>query len=320
MSKNTAQKDFLEDYEKSLDTLEDIQRLSEFSLSPLISRIYFHLSEMKRKAEAERLTLVNPYETINKVLDEKFENIIHEYFGNKLKFKNYDYQKSIDKIDLKKWNLILEVIPEFLSIVSLFNYHGQVDISLDNRAIEVSGLILEDGQVEHNRKFIYLLTRKLLSLKTLLVFKLNKTERTGLFKLDLKLDLSYDEESVYEVKFHTGDFETLSIGFPNLFCDYQSSSEQIVHSGEHNIIEIYNDLTIDHKFGMPDFSSLESSTKEILHFPFIFRPVSIILPISGSQVKDSVFRNKSKNFEDDYKEQDVSNYFQKFDFFSLFKI
>jgi len=217
MSKNTAQKDFLEDYEKSLDTLEDLQRLSEFSLSPLISRVYFHLSEMKRKAEAERLTLINPYETINKVLDEKFENIVRDYFGNRLKFKSYEYQKFIEKIDLKKWNLILEVIPEFLSIVSLFNYHGPVEIGLDSHSIKVSGLILEDGQVEHNRKFIYLLTRKLLSLKTLLVFKLNQSERTGLFKLDLKLDLSYDEDYVYQVKFHTHEFETLSIGFPNLF-------------------------------------------------------------------------------------------------------
>ena len=40
------------DFEKGLEALEDIQLLSEFSVSPIVSHAYFHLSEMKRKADA----------------------------------------------------------------------------------------------------------------------------------------------------------------------------------------------------------------------------------------------------------------------------
>ena len=75
------------DFDKSLSTLEDIQLLSEFSLSPLIGRAYFHLSEMKRKADEVNLGLVANYDAVAKVLDEKFESIFTDFFSNKSKFK-----------------------------------------------------------------------------------------------------------------------------------------------------------------------------------------------------------------------------------------
>ena len=73
-------KSYQEDYESSLKTLEDIQYLSEFSISPLIGRAYFHLSEMKRKADALRLGQVAGFDSVSKVLDQKLEEIFSEFF------------------------------------------------------------------------------------------------------------------------------------------------------------------------------------------------------------------------------------------------
>ncbi|MBP9679864.1 MAG: hypothetical protein KBD76_00545 [Bacteriovorax sp.] len=313
------QKTLQDDYELGLSTLEDIQLLSEFSLSPLIGRAYFHLSEMKRKADATALGQVAHFDLVSRVLDEKFESIFTEFFSNKSKFKFFQYQKETSKIDLKKWNLILEIIPEVLSVVSLFNYHGQINAKLDDNRLLVSGMILEDGHLQMNRKFIYVVTRKLLRQKVLLTFNLEKTAKPGLFKLDLKVDISHDDSLVYKVSFKVGSKENYFVGFSNIFCHYRSLLENVKSVGEHNVIEVGSDLSVKHIFGIPDLTRLESANKEILHFPFLFRPVSIILPMKGYLATEAYSRSlASTNDSEQMREQDVSTYYRTIDFFSLF--
>lgn len=319
MEKRTHQTTYHDDFEKSLSTLEDIQLLSEFSLSPLIGRAYFHLSEMKRKADANSLGQVAHYDAVSKVLDEKFESIFTDFFSNKSKFKNFEYYKSTSKIDLKKWNLILEIIPEVLSVISLFNYHGSIEARLDDSRLLISGMILEDGHLQMNRKFIYVVTRKLLRQKVLLTFNLEKTARTGLFKLDLKVDISHDDSLVYKVNFKLGPKENYYVGFSNIFCHYRALLEDVKSVGEHNVIEVGSDLSVKHFMGVPDLTRLESANKEILHFSFLFRPVSIILPMKGNLSTDAFSRSLSNSQDSEQmREQDVSTYYRTIDFFSLF--
>jgi hypothetical protein len=310
MERRQPETTYHDDFEKSLSTLEDIQMLSEFSLSPLIGRAYYYLSEMKRKADENSNGPVRNYDLVSKVLDEKLENIFSEFFSNKAKFKSFEYYKSTSKIDLKKWNLILEIVPEVLSVVSLFNYHGAVEARLDDSRLLVSGMILEEGQLQMNRKFIYVVTRRLLRQKVLLTFNLEKTSRAGLFRLDLKVDISHDESLIYKVKFNVGPKENYYVGFSNIFCHYRALLERVKAVGEHNVIEVGNDLSVKSIMGVPDLSRLESANKEILHFPFLFRPVSIILPVKGNLSTDSFSRTLG--------EQDVSTYYRTIDFFSLF--
>lgn len=323
MAKHSLKHDhnYQADFDKSLSTLEDIQLLSEFSLSPLIGRAYFHLSEMKRKADEVNMGLVYQYDAVSKVLDEKFESIFTDFFSNKSKFKKFDYYKSTSRIDLKKWNLILESIPEILSVVSLFNYHGSVEARLDDSRLIVSGMILEDGQLEMNRKLIYVVTRKLLRQKILLTFNLEKTARAGLFKLDLKVDISHDDSLVYKVNFKVSPKENYFVGFSNIFCHYRALLQDVKKVGEHNVIEVMSDLSVRHKFEIPDLTRLDSANKEILHFPFLFRPVSIILPMKGNLSTDAFSRSLASSQDDNYtREQDVSTHYRTIDFFSLFAV
>ena len=85
-------KDYQNDYDKSLSTLEDIQMLSEFSVSPLVSHAYFYLSEMKRKADALSDGQILQYNQVGMVLDEKMTSIIANFFGNKSRFKDFSYK------------------------------------------------------------------------------------------------------------------------------------------------------------------------------------------------------------------------------------
>lgn len=305
------------DFEKSLEALEDIQLLSEFSVSPIVSHAYFHLTEMKRKADAISSGQVSHYDLVGKVLDEKMTSIVNEFFGNPSRFKEFDFYKNTKKIDLKKWNLVLETIPEILSLVTLFNYHGKADVRFDENKFSVTGLIREDGNIERSRKLIYVITRKLLRAKVLLTFNLERTARAGLFKLVLQADLSHDESLVYRVHFKVNKSEQYMVGFSNVFCQYRSSLDEVKQVGDHNIVEIGHDLSVKHYVGLPELTRIESANKEILHFPFLFRPLSIILPVKGNLVTASF----SRSLDDENKrKQDVSKYYRTIDFFSLFNL
>ena len=312
-----TEKSYQLDFERSLSTLEDIQMLSEFSVSPLVSHAYFYLSEMKRKADAQAGGEISKFDQVGVVLDEKLASIIDGFFGNKAKFKDYSYQKQTNKIDLKKWNLVLETIPEILSVVTLFNYHGQVDVRFDEGRFMITGLILEDGNLERSRKLIYVLTRKLLRAKVLLTFNLEQTAKTGLFKLVLKADLSHDDSLVYRVHFKVDKDQHYMVGFSNIFCQYRAQMTDVRQVGEHTIIEINSDLSMKHYMGIPELTRIESANKEILHFPFLFRPVSIILPVKGNLVTQAF----SHSLDDEKtRKQDVSKHFRTIDFFSLFNL
>lgn len=305
------------DFEKGLSTLEDIQMLSEFTVSPLVSHAYFYLSELKRKADAISSGQVSHFDQVGKVLDEKLTSIVEGFFGNKTRFKDYAFYKNTQKIDLKKWNLILNTIPEILSLVTLFNYHGNVDVRFDVSRLLVSGLILENGNLERSRKLIYVITRKLLRKKVLLTFNLEKTASSGLFKLDLKADLSHDESLFYCVNFKVTKSEHYLVGFSNVFTQYRAHLDDLKAVGEHNVVDIGSDLSVRYCMGVPELTRLESANKEILHFPFLFRPLSIILPMKGNLVTEAF----SRSLDDENKrKQDVSKYFRTIDFFSLFNL
>ena len=97
--------------------------------------------------------------------------------------------------------------------------------------------------------------------------------------------------------------------------------DDIKKIGEHNVIEVMNDLSVKHFFGIPDLTRLDSANKEILHFSFLFRPVSIILPMKGNLSTDSYSRSLATSQEDNYsREHDVSIHYRTIDFFSLFNL
>jgi hypothetical protein len=308
---------YRENFEKGLETLEDIQYLSSFSLAPLLGCAYFHLSEMKRKADAANFGIAAHYEAVSQVLDEKMASILDDFFINKSKFKGLNYTKSTAKIDLRKWNLILENLPEILSIVSVLSFHGIMDVDLSENNMVISGTILEDSQLEINRKYIYLITRKLLRKKILLTFKGEKTVRTGLFKLTLNIDISHDDNLIYRLPFKPTPDRNYLVGFSNVLANYRVQFEQIAKIGEHQIIEVNNELDVKTYRGIPNLSRMESANKEILHFSFLFRPISLILPMRGTLLLGDLSHESKANEEEDNK-HDVSCSYRTIDFFSLF--
>jgi hypothetical protein len=107
------------------------------------------------------------------------------------------------------------------------------------------------------------------------------------------------------------------VGFSNIFSRYNCEIEDLKTIGSHNIIEIGNDLSVKHSVGLLELDDTLMATKDILHFPFIFRPLSIILPVKGSVVTTNFLNSQE---DEDKRKHDVSKYFRTIDFFSLFNL
>lgn len=301
------------DFKNALSALEDIQILSDYSLTPLISNAYFYLTELKRKADLSGKSSEDKIQCdlIEKLLKEKLSNIVYEFFGNKNKFKSYQYVDEADGLDIRKWNLVLENIPEFLTVVSMFSYHGLIDINLSNCSLKVSGVILNSSHIEISRKLIYAITRKLLRNKLILTYKLTQISSQSPYRLELNLDFSHDKSFIYKIpidKTKCGGSGELALGLADNLFRYKISKEKAIKLEEHHVFEIYSTLNTSFNIRKIDGYDPDINKKDIIHFPFIFRPFSIILPVKGS-LED--FRMGK---------QDVSNNYEFVDFFSFFDI
>ena len=310
---NTHTLNYKKDYDKGLDTLMDIQQLSDQSMTKVLEQAFFYFSEIKRKADVISINNISKYESLRSTLKNHFNNILIEHFSNKKKYKGFNLVENFQELDLDSWNSLLALLPDVMGVVDLINYHGGVDINLSSSELKFSGFVLENNHLEMNRRLIYSLTRSLMNQEVLLTFKITDSEKKGLKKLEITADYS---------KFNSLDYcfdisengNIFKVKLSGIVSKYILSKADFDKIGEHTIYEILSNGDI--KKRVLDQETIDYSSKEILHFSFLFRPISIILPMKGSFQNSSAIAHLDDVIS--MSEQDVFKKSRKINFFSLF--
>lgn len=294
--------------------LEDIQMLSSFGVGPVLSRALFHLLELKRVA-LEATHNEDGYNEIKQVVLQKIHQIIEDYFSANAKFKGYHLNHVSENYSLAKLNLILNILPEVLTALSFFSFMGGVNIHLSSGRIVFSGIILEDKNIVLSRKFFYLLHQKLLHLNVLMTFNVDQQKRSGLLNFELTIDYSFDENYVYaiEVRDQVGQ---VTLAFPNIFHSYLSAKDSVLMRGQHKVVKINSDLSHQVLDSIPSTQQHGIGREEIVHLPFLFCPLSIILPVGGKLVPKSLIENQGDTGSGS-QGQSKSHRYYYIDFFSL---
>ena len=305
------------EFEQGMQTLEDIQALSDFSLSPLVDRAAFHFSEIHRKAEFSFENL-NSYSKVQSFLEKTIDNLLTHYILRDVVTHQVLLQKKYDDMSLESWNKLLEVLPTSLHILNIFKFIGTQNIQICNEGISVRGLIKTDDTITRYREVVYRASRKLLEHKSILTYKIEELEDERLCWLELKVDMDHSEKWSYNVDF--SESLGMTLGFSSIFHKYKINSTQALELPRHLVIEISPELEILKYYKVPDHYAWDCKGKEILHFSFLFRPVSIIIPKTGFLER----RPSNANFEDTgsgLEEQEVKNQikstYRYIDFFSL---
>ncbi|TNF01023.1 MAG: hypothetical protein EP326_05415 [Deltaproteobacteria bacterium] len=308
------------DYQKGKEVLEDLRYLGDSSLAPLISRAHHHLFEIRRKAE-DNLKDPGLYGNVNDLLNHHVENMIHLYFKKNPNLSTINLNLESGNWSLYDWNRFIELIPTILAVSSQFNFSNSVAFYQVGKNFYMTGAISLESDIAEKRRSIYGLFRKLVSKRVLMTYELNNSVEEDLVLCTLKFNLSHRNDVVYYVP--GGNGAILDLAFSNLFSDYIVDDYSSLHKLKHTTLRIHPNFEVERMDGIPDNLFNENPECELLHFPFIFHPVSLIIPNQGylkglddyyedNEVPGTEF-NQGKNME----VQSLSRPFHYIDFFDL---
>jgi hypothetical protein len=310
-------KDLHQDFVSGMQALEDIQTLGDNHLNPLVDQAAFHIGEIHRKAELSFENL-NQFSEVKNFLEKTIDQLLTNYTLKDLGAHQVLFQKKYESMSLENWNKLLTVLPTSLHIVSVFKFVGTQNIQLSDKGISFRGLIKTDQNITKFRELVYKASRKLLKEKAILTYKIENLDDERMCWLELKVDTSHDENLSFCVDLTEN--LNLWLGFSNIFDKYKISGEQASMLPRHLVIEISEDLDIQKHYRVPDRFTGTIKDKEMLHFSFLFRPVSIIIPKKGRVMnKSTLLKNKDtgSGLEQQEVENRSNNSFRYIDFFSL---
>jgi hypothetical protein len=259
-------------FRKGIEVLNDLTELGDLSLFPLINHARYRMVELKEKSE----TLVNDlsvFKNIQNFINDSIVNMIHDYFLDKTYAQNITINfKENEGIGLKCYEKIVGLLPDFLTIINHLKAREEINFIVDNFGIRAKFCLDPENNMLEKREQIYALTRKALEDKCLITYFITTNEQVELF-----LNTSHSEQQLYG--YDLNQTSQVYLTFTNVFEQYVcSNSYPNEIFSEHLCIEIDENLKVNKK--VKRIKNIEKE-KEILHFNFLFRPISLIIPKRG---------------------------------------
>ncbi len=312
--------------DSGIEALEDLYKLGDSNISPILDRLHFHFSEVYREA-TETQKLSHSHSHIVEWLEKRVDDYVKTFYDSLNCHCEFKYIKNIENLSLESWNNLFEVFPKFISLATLFYQSGNVTLSVVDGACRLRCELNPDELIS-KREETYRLYRFFFSKHCLLTYKIIESDH----KIEIEFELNTQEQvkdKKYNLAYDIGP--EFVLGLPDGFSRYKQSLSdflEIANKGKHPIFIINEDLTlietdhVSHEFFGKDWNG------EILHFAFLFRPISFIISSKGKRIFKSRFHeNKTgcliSNSKFENKEgQDVvesrSKQYKNFDFFSIF--
>lgn len=268
---------FNESIHSGKSSLSDLRSLVDSQFIPLVDQADHCLNQLRLEMISLQSPTFNQHVKIQSILQQKINDILEQFILNQQDIKAVNVSWFNDGSTIGSWNSLMESFDTFLKTISMFNYQGTVKIEFHESTIIFHG---QTGTTDFDsgfRKEIYAITRKLFSEKKLLTYGITEDEH-----LMIKLDYSHQDSKIYNISLEQ---QGLVIGFSNCFENYVADLDLINDLGKHIVIEIGEDLEVTKFDSIPQVLAQgmkdENIDKTVLHFPFIFRPISLIIPKSG---------------------------------------
>ncbi|MCP4912317.1 MAG: hypothetical protein GY909_04295 [Oligoflexia bacterium] len=310
--------------QSGIRALEDLYQLGNSDISPILDRLHFHFSEIYRGA-VERQNLKKSHYHVVKWLERRVDDYVKTFYQTINAACDFTYVKKIENFSLERWNNLFEVFPKFIGLTNLFYSGGNITISITPESCKLRTKINPENLLE-KRDETYRLYRYFFSKRCMLTYKISE-ESDGLY---IEFDLNTQEQLANQKYVRGYELnDDFVLGLSDGFTRYSKTLDEFFNEanlGKHPIFVINSDGTLLETDKVTrDFLGADWDG-EILHFAFLFRPISFIIPSKGKRITKSLFREYktgclSTNQVND-KEQDVvkshSKTYKEFDFFSIF--
>jgi len=260
-------------FNSGIEALEDAYSLADRSVYPVLDNLFYQFSSLNSSQNLIHKHTSN----ISRFLKSGFGKIISEYFVKRMDCPQFNLIWENDDFDFMTWDRILDVLPQFLAVVSAFKFSQKVTLIVGKEGIKLRGKIGYDESLGDKREKIYSMYRKLFAKNAMLTFDVNRQEHET--KMDLTLNLILDTFTGKAFCIQLPE-KNLTLGFPAIFSNFSRDIEERVLISDHTCIEITEDLNVRRYSSIPK-DLITSNHHEIIYFPFIFRPLSFIIPGMG---------------------------------------
>lgn len=263
---------------------EDLHTLADPVLFPIIGRAFHHFSEVASSTYEKDLLSDMP--VLQKFLDHNLQELLANFFKKLGDDILWTFNKDEKNLEVKHWEKVLTILPDVLKVVACFKFKGFVNVEFSPKGLLIKGDIYNGQSIKDHRVNIYRVFRNLLAKQALLTFEVK--EQSGTFETELSLwaDISHDPSVVRAYDFFP-DYDqeqgTL-IAFSSILNNYKISLEEFESLGEHLTIEITPQLQVIKREKLPDNFKTEFTSSEIIHFHFLFRPISLIIGCKGKNI------------------------------------
>ncbi len=265
-----------------MEILEDMYKLGDIGLMPLFNQMHYSLTEIDKEYKL-RQNNKNEFENVFNFL----ENVLNIFMNDSCKSIKVITKYKASNMTLVLWDKILSIIPEMIGLINFMGYHKKVFIYLDEDKIIIDGDINLDNNIKDRQLQVYKIYRKLFSKNVISTYELEESNSFNMAKIIQRIDLSHDKHSWYNLNLKEDC--GIDLFFTGLIKNYVCKDASSL-TYKHICLEITDELALKHYKILPDEFKIDSS-KEIIHFNFLFRPLTIILPKKGIIKKDEKITN-----------------------------
>ncbi len=265
---------FLKDYKHGMDAIEDLHILAEPGLSPVINRVHYHLSEIRRKAE---LSLENHpgLDPIKEKIQNEFIFLLEEAALTIENCRQLIIRETRSTLNLMQWGRLIETVPNAVKLISLFPVEGLIEASYTEKNLTIKAKLESYHDLSSIKADVYKLSREFFNKKCLPTFTVGEAHQ-----VIFNFDFSHVEDFIYNV-----DLVKRRVNLSNIFPDYQIPIQKIeaIHNQTALIMSASGKFYYFEKLNSEAVKkSIAAGAKPALfHFPFLFRPLSIIIPRDG---------------------------------------
>lgn len=251
------------------NTLEDLYLLGDSNLYPLFERLHFHLNEIRTSpSENEGAALSQ----LDKLFQEKIRSEILEFFRESDKGTQIDLLNKMKAPSLRQMDTVLKIFPLAKILIQNFEVHKKVKIQLENEDIYFEGEVPLEKNLEDLRDNAYQLTRKLFEERVLLTFDIFETHEKESFVIRFKFSFSHSDE-----KFQHPMGKNKTLVLPVLFDRFRVTLERIQNIGPHSFYELTENFDLKVIKDRSELDQFDTESDLAFHFPFLFRPISLIM-------------------------------------------
>lgn len=286
--------------EQGLNNGRDLKRLLSGEYHQIVDQLVHHLEQMKVVADNDWTVNQASYKKINQLIQSEIQESLKNYLLESKRVQQADFKIHGESMRLTAWNKTIDTLPVIFRTIELFPFKSKITFDFSDSRLVISGEIVAQDLSTNIREKAYQITRFFFLNEALLTYDVRETATEGSALMSLNFDFSHRQDVALGLELNQAEGQTVPtfIGFSNAFMNYNIDRETLSALGEHLCLEV------DETYQLSCHTSIPSKYREkfltsgevfsILYFPFLFRPISLIIPKRGQLMSMGLFEGKNK--------------------------